>query len=46
MCSDVFLFSVGDESGEFIEMDGAKEVCGLVYSREVKEDFPYVRYGI
>ena len=42
MCSDVFLFSVGDESGEFIEMDGTMEVCGHVSGREVKEDFPNV----
>ena len=42
----MFLFSVGDESGEFIEMDGAKEVCGLIYSREVKEDFSHIQYGV
>ena len=40
--SDVFLFSVRDESREFIEMDGAKEVCGLIDRREVKEDFPNI----
>ena len=40
MYSDEFLFSVGDESGEFNELDGAREVCGLVSGREVKEDFP------
>ena len=40
MYSDEFLFIVGDESGEFIELDGAREVCGHVFGREVKEDFP------
>ena len=40
MCSDMFLFSVGDESGEFNKLDGAREDCGLVSGREVKEDFP------
>ena len=42
MCSDVFLFSVGDESGELYELDGAREVCGHVFGREVKEDFPNI----
>ena len=40
MCSDVFLFSFGDESGELHELDGAREVCGHVSGREVEEDFP------
>ena len=40
MCSDMFLFSVGDESGECHELDGAREICGHVFGREVKEDFP------
>ena len=40
MCFDVFLFSAEDESGEFLELDGAREVCGYVFGREVKEDFP------
>ena len=38
MCFDVFLFSAGDESGEFNELDGAREVRGHVLSREIKED--------
>ena len=38
MCFDVLLFSAGDESGEFNELDGARKVCGHVLSREVKED--------
>ena len=40
MCSDMFLFSVGDESEECHELYGAREICGHVFGREVKEDFP------
>ena len=46
MCSDVFLFSVGDESGEFVKLDGTREVCGFLFGREIKEDFSNLRYGI
>ena len=42
MCSDVFLFSAGDESGEFYELDEAREVCGHVFGREVEEEFPNI----
>ena len=42
----MFLFSVGDESGELLEMDGSREVCGFVSGREIKENFPNVRYGV
>ena len=42
----MFLFSVEDESGEFLEMDGSREVCGFVSGREIKENFPNVRYGV
>ena len=42
----MFLFSVGDESGELNVLDGTREVCGHVSGREVKEDFPNVRYGV
>ena len=40
MCFDVFLFSAGDESGEFNELDGAREVHGQVLSRVVIKDLP------
>ena len=40
MCSDVFLSTAGDESGEFQGLDGAREICGHLFGREVKEDFP------
>ena len=46
MCFDVFLFSAGDESGWFNELDGAREVCGHVFSREIKEDLPNIRHDI
>ena len=36
---NVFLFSAGDESGEFYELDGAGEICGYVSGREIKENF-------
>ena len=42
MCSDVFLFSARDESREFHELDGAREVCGHVSGREVEENFPNI----
>ena len=40
MCFDVFLFSAGDESGEFNELDGAREISGYVLGREIK----YLKY--
>ena len=39
MYSNEFLFSFGDESGEFKDLDGSREVCGFVSGREIKEDF-------
>ena len=42
----MFLFSVGDESGEFNELDGSREVCGFVSGREIKEDLSDLQYGI
>ena len=42
----MFLFSVGDESGEFNKLDGTREVCGFVSGREIKEDFSDLRYGV
>ena len=33
--SDLFLFSVEDESGLLREMDGSGEVCGFVLGREI-----------
>ena len=39
MCFDVFLFSAGDESGKFHELNGAGEICGYVLGREIREDF-------
>ena len=42
----MFLFSVGDESGEFNELDGSREVCGFVSGREIKEDFSDLQYGV
>ena len=33
--SDLFLFSVEDESGELLEMDGSREVCGSVLGRKI-----------
>ena len=38
MCFDVFLFSAGDESGEFHELDGPGEICGYVSGREIEEN--------
>ena len=46
MCSDVFLFSVGDESGECNKLDGTREVCGFVSGREIKEDTSNLQYGV
>ena len=44
--SDLFLFSVEDESGQLHEMDGSGEVCGFVLGREIQENLPDLRYGV
>ena len=36
----MFLFSVEDESGELLEMDGSREVCGFVLGGEIQENLP------
>ena len=42
----MFLFSVGDLSGEFNKLDGTRKVCGFVSGREIKEDFSDLQYGV
>ena len=41
-----FLFSVGDESGEFYELDGARKFCGYVYGGDIQEHFSNLGYGL
>ena len=43
---NVFLFSVGNESGEFDELDGAGEICGNVFGGEIEEHVPHVQHGV
>ena len=40
MCFDVFLFSARDKSGEFHKLDGAREICGHIFGREMKKGLP------
>ena len=39
---NVFLFSAGDESGEFHELDGFREICGHVSGGKSEENISNV----